>query len=120
MSISSLPARVLPRRLSIGTKPPPQPPARIKISRLSTIGRRSTCAVEDSAVEDISRTEKQVGKQNDLIEGITGALVVSPTKSIPGVGNVTPSAEESSRSASLEECARPNKRAKRLSSLFSS
>ncbi|CAM9795518.1 unnamed protein product [Scytosiphon promiscuus] len=75
-------------------------------------GSRSMKRTERSTPQNDGKTTTPGRKGEDEHDGgVTGALVVSPTKAIPGV--VTPSMETGGR-RSGEESSRPKKRTKRL------
>lgn len=80
-----------------------------KASRPTTTeGKRSGNAGDTVAVGDALR-DKFNETSNSVEEGITSALMVSPTKSVAGIATVTPSVD-----ATTEEPPRPKKRGKKL------
>lgn len=94
----------------------PTPTSRIRtknLSRTPAIGKRVARA--KNAVSQVSPENDNIAPGSDeedaeLDGGITSALMVSPTKAMPGMVAVTPS-EDSEGTA---EPPRPKKRAKRL------
>lgn len=74
--------------------------------------KRSIRTPKATSLDDELKTTPVRKQERELDGSITSALMVSPTKAIPGV--VTPSIDSDQVSSSGEESSRPKKRAKRL------